>query len=71
MWLGIWWLGRLQVAEEELPNCTDMIFTMRQLVEKSWEHTAKPFSLSLTSGRRVPRYVKWVVLRKLGACAKR
>ena len=45
---------RLQkLAEDELPesqcglregrSCTDMIFTIRQLVEKSWEHTAKSF----------------------------
>ena len=43
--------GRLQkIAEDKLPEsqcgfrkgrgCTDMIFTIRQLVEKSWEHTA-------------------------------
>ena len=43
---------RLQkIAEDKLPEsqcgfrkgrgCTDMIFTIRQLVEKSWEHTAK------------------------------
>ena len=43
---------RLQkLAEEELPEsqcgfrkgCTDMIFTVRQLVEKSWEHDSKVF----------------------------
>ena len=45
---------RLQkVAEEELPesqcgfrkarSCADMIFTVRQLVEKSWEHKSKVF----------------------------
>ena len=45
---------RLQkLAEDELlesqcgfregRSCTDMIFTIRQLVEKSWEHTAKSF----------------------------
>ena len=49
---------RLQkIAEDELPEsqcgfrkgrgCTDMIFTIRQLVEKSWEHTAKSFHLHL------------------------
>ncbi len=43
---------RLQkLAEDQLPEsqcgsrkgcgCTDTIFTVRQLVEKSWEHTAK------------------------------
>ena len=46
--------GRLQtLAEEELPEsqcgfrkgrgCADMIFTVRQLVEKSWEHKSKAF----------------------------
>ena len=45
---------RLQnLAEEVLPesqcgfrgskSCTDMIFTVRQLLEKSWEHNAKSF----------------------------
>ena len=45
---------RLQVlAEQELPesqcgfrkgrSCTDMIFVVRQLMEKSWEHRAKTF----------------------------
>ncbi len=39
-----------KLAEDQLPEsqcgfrkghgCTDMIFTVRQLVEKSWEHTA-------------------------------
>ena len=49
---------RLQkIAEDELPEsqcgfrkgrgCTDMIFVVRQLVEKFWEHTSKAFSLSL------------------------
>jgi len=42
-----------KLAEEELSgsqcglrkrrSCTDMIFTIRQLMEKSWEHTAKSF----------------------------
>jgi len=46
--------ARLQeVAEEELPesqcgfrkgrSCMDMIFTLRQLVERSWEHQTKSF----------------------------
>ena len=40
-----------QLAEEELPEsqcgfrkgwgCTDMIFVVRQLVEKTWEHQTK------------------------------
>ncbi len=44
-----------KVAEEELPEsqcgfraqrgCSDMIFTMRQLLEKSYEHRAKVFLL--------------------------
>ena len=45
---------RLQkIAEDELPEsqcgfrkgrgCTDMIFVVRQLVEKSWEHNSKAF----------------------------
>ena len=46
--------GRLQLlAEDLLPesqcgfrkerSCTDMIFLIRQLLEKSWEHRAKVF----------------------------
>ena len=49
-------LERLQqLAEEELPEsqcgfrsgrgCTDMIYTVRQFVEKSWEHRSKSFFL--------------------------
>ena len=42
---------RLQkLAEEELPEsqcgshgCSDMVFTVRQLVEKYWEHRSKSF----------------------------
>ena len=48
---------RLQkLVEDELPesqcgfrkgrSCADMIFVIRQLVKKSWEHRAKAFSLS-------------------------
>ena len=57
---------RLQkLAEDQLPEsqcgfrkgrgCTDMIFTERQLVEKSWEHTAKPSSPSWTYARHMIR----------------
>ncbi len=68
---------RLQVlAEEELPesqccfrkgrSCTDMIFTVRQLMEKSWEHRAKLFVTFLDAYDSVPRSALWVALRKLG-----
>ena len=71
---------RLQkLAEEELPesqcgfrmgrSCADMIFTVRQLVEKSWEHSSKVF-LPLIDLKKaydsVPREVLWMALRKRG-----
>ena len=71
---------RLQkIAEEELPEsqcgfrkgrgCTDMIFTVRQLVEKSWEHNEKLF-ISFVDLKKaydsVPREAMWKVLGKLG-----
>lgn len=68
-----------QLAEEELPEsqcgfrkgrrCTDMIFTVRQLVEKSWEHKAKSFLLFIDLKKAydsVPRAAMWLALRKLG-----
>ena len=71
---------RLQkLAEDELPEsqcgfrkgrgCTDMIFTIRQLVEKSWEHTSKSFFTFIDLRKAydsVPREAMWVALRKLG-----
>ena len=72
---------RLQkLAEEELPEsqcgfrkdcgcCSDMIFTVRQLVEKSWEHRAKMFFLFIDLEKAydsVPRAAMWSILGKLG-----
>ena len=71
---------RLQkLAEDELPesqcgfregrSCTDMIFTIRQLVEKSWEHTAKSFFTFVDLKKAydsVPREAMWLALKKLG-----
>ena len=72
--------GKLQdLAEEELPEsqcgfrkgrgCSDMIFTVRQLVEKSWEHKAK-FLLVFVDLKKaydsVPREALWLALSKLG-----
>ena len=49
------------LAENKLPesqcgfragrSCTDMIFTVCKLVEKSWEHQSKAFLTLLTSRR--------------------
>ena len=76
--------ARLQeLAEEVLPesqcgfrkarSCTDMIFTVRQLVEKSWEHKSKSF-LSFIDLRKaydsVPRTAMWLALEKLGVPQK-
>ena len=71
---------RLQkIAEEELPesqcgfrkgrSCADMIFTVRQLVEKSWEHRSKAFFTFIDLKKAydsVPRKAMWIALAKLG-----
>ena len=71
---------RLQkVAEDELPesqcgfrkgrSCTDMIFTVRQLVEKSWEHTAKSLFTFIDLKKAydsVPREAMWLALVRFG-----
>lgn len=71
---------RLQkLAEDELPesqcgfrknrSCADMIFTVRQLVEKSWEHESKAFFTFIDLKKAydsVPREAMWAVLQKLG-----
>ena len=71
---------RLQeLAAEVLPEsqcgyrkgrgCMDMVFTVRQLIEKSWEHRAKSF-LTFIDLRKaydsVPRDAMWKALGKLG-----
>ena len=71
---------RLQVlAEEVLPEsqcgfrkgrgCMDMVFAVRQLVEKSWEHRAKSFLVFIDLKKAydsVPRDAMWLALGKLG-----
>ena len=71
---------RLQkLAEDELPEsqcgfrtgrgCADMIFTVRQLVEKSWEHKSKAFLTFIDLKKAydsVPRKAMWLALGKLG-----
>lgn len=71
---------RLQeLAEDELSeaqcgfrkgrSCMDMIFTLRQLVEKSWEHEAKLFVTFVDLKKAydsVPRAALWIALKKLG-----
>ena len=72
--------ARLQiVAEEELPEsqcgfregrgCSDMIFTLRQLVEKTIEHHSKQFLIFVDLTKAydsVPREALWCALQKLG-----
>ena len=67
-----------KVAEVELPEsqcgfrkgrgCMDMVFAVRQLVEKSWEHKEKLF-ITFVDLRKaydsVPRQAMWMVLRRL------
>ena len=68
-----------QLAKEELPDsqcsfrrgrdCSDMIFAVRQLVEKSWEHRARTFFLFIDLCKAydtVPRQLMWQALAKLG-----
>ena len=68
-----------QLAEEELPEsqcgfrkgrgCTDMTCTVRQIVEKAWEHQAKIFILFIDLRKAydsVPRQALWLALAKLG-----
>ena len=71
---------RLQtLAEEELPEsrcgfrrergCSNMIFIVCQLVEKSWEHRAKSFLVFIDLKKAydsVPRKALWLALSKLG-----
>ena len=71
---------RLQDLDEEvLPEsqcgfqsgrgCSDMIFPVRQVVEKSWELKAKAFLVFIDLRKAhyyVPRKALWVALRKLG-----
>ena len=71
---------RLQeLAEEVLPEsqcgfrkgrgCSDMIFTVRQLIEKANEHKAKIFLVFIYLRKAydsVPREALWVALGKLG-----
>ena len=68
-----------QVAEAELPEsqcgfrkgrgCSDMTFSLRQLVEKSVEHRSKQFITFVDFKRAydsVPRTALWRALAKLG-----
>jgi hypothetical protein len=71
---------RLQtLAEEELPEsqcgfrkghgCSDMIYTVRQLVKTSWDHRAKSFLVFIDLKKAydpVPREALWLALSKLG-----
>ena len=75
---------QLQVlAEQELPesqcgfrkgrSCTDMIFVIRQLMEKSWEHKTKSFFTFVDLRKAydtVPRRGMWLALKKLGVPEK-
>ena len=72
--------NRLQsVAEQELPKsqcgfrrgrgCNDMIFVVRQLIEKAFEHQTKQYLIFVDLRKAydsVPQEAMWVALRKLG-----
>ena len=68
-----------QLAEEELPEsqcgfrksrgCTDMMFTLRQVMEKAIEHRTKQFTIFVDLKKAydsVPCAALWRVLQKLG-----
>ena len=71
---------RLQkLAMDELPEsqcgfrkgrrCADMIYVVRQLIEKSWEHESKAFFTFIDLKKAydsVPREAMWLALGKLG-----
>ena len=75
---------RLQkLAEDVLPesqcdfregrSCMDMIFIVRQLIEKSWEHGSKAFFTFIDLKKlynSVPREAMWLALNKLGVPLK-
>ena len=49
-------------------SCTDMIVTVRQLIEKSWEHQSKAFFTFIDLKKAydsVPREAMWLALNKL------
>ena len=50
-------------------SCTDMIFTVHQLVEKSWEYQSKAVLTFIDLKKAydsVPRHAMWLALEKLG-----
>ena len=52
-----------------LNGCSDMVFTVRQLVEKSWEHRTKSFLVFIDLNKAydsVLREALWMALGKLG-----
>ena len=54
-------------------SCTDMIFVVRQLMEKSWEHRAKTFFTFVDLKKAhdsVPRRGMWLALKKFGVPEK-
>ena len=68
-----------EVAEEELPEsqcglrekcgCSDMVFMVRQLVEKSWEHGTKSFLVFIDLKKAydsIQHEAQWQALKKLG-----
>ena len=71
---------RLQkLAEDVLPesqcgfregrSCMDMIFVVRKLIEKSWEHGSRAFFTFIDLKKAyysVPREAMWLTLTKLG-----
>ena len=64
------------LAEEELPEsqcgfrkgrgCSDMVFTIRQLEEKSWEHRPRTIVDLKKAYYSVPHVALWRALGKLG-----
>ena len=62
-------LPELQCGFRKTRECTDKIFTIHQLVEKSWEYRAKSFITFIDLKKAynsVPRSAMWLALGKLG-----
>ena len=66
-------LPESQCGFRKVRSCTDMIFTIRQLVEKSWEDTTKSFFTFIDLKKAydsITRVAMWRVLKKLGVPEK-
>jgi len=64
-------LPELQCGFQKGRGCVNMIFVVRQLIEKSWEHKSKVFFTFIDLKKAydsipIARQALWIALRKLG-----